>query len=315
MRRGGIRSIAAGLFGVVLGCGQGGAGSPARNDETADWDLISGDEFACPDPCTPASAAGRMALDFAFDGDDLIVTGYMGVARLTVATSTWSPEPFDEGAIEISSDTVFIKAPGLAWVTAFDRAGAQVGIINDTGVALANTLRLSPEGKPLAMGTLDSDAHEFVLTEPAMPPVAPIETPMPDWSGDPNKGFALDEQGMVWYDSRPADNVTSTVTILDPAAGTTKVVAYPTPPADANGNVFQSFIGGSALWGPVPGGGVLAERQTGRGADVVRLMPDGTATFVVHANGSVGTMLRVRIHDGYVYAAGYGLWRSKQKLF
>jgi hypothetical protein len=268
-----------GLIGLALGCGGGDRGPPT-DEATTDWDLISGEIFACPDPCTSNGAGHNMALDFTFDGDDLLATGFMaGTRRLSLATMTWSePLTFD------------------------------VGSTREHAAAL-------DDGQAAGGGMLANDPDKFALTEfdPANGPS--VETPLPRFIGDRDKAFALDEQGQIWFDSAPADNVTSTVTILDRATGTKQVVTYATPPADAEGNVNPSFILGSALWGPVPGGGVLAVRQKARGSDLVRLMPDGTATFVVHANGSVGTIARLRIRDGYIYTAGYGLWRSRQKLF
>jgi hypothetical protein len=323
-----ITTVAAAL----AGCGSGG-GAPKSTDPQAedDWELVSGDKIVCGSPCSSASQNANVVYDFAFDGDDVLVTsmieGIEEIFLFTPATATWVPvkSKFAVGRhqqVEITPAGYFFAGEAVGGVMRLDRNGAGRTLLTDpmvdTSAGMA-FLRLSPDARPSlsALPIVESTSpppNAPVLTE--LDPAAvglPAETPMPGAWGD-RYPYAFDEQGRLVYPTNPADHVASTLTFLDRATKATKVVTYASH-TDADGDKFTAFFTGGGVWGPVPGGGVLAVQQQARSYDLVKLTDDGQVTTVVHLGGLTATFARLRLRDGHVYLGGYGLWRSKQKLF
>jgi hypothetical protein len=307
---------------ITLGACSSGGGD-GTTDPEPNWEQISGETWTgCNTTCDWTAVGNRIINDFAFDGDDVLVSMREGGGfRLSLATGMGTRvDAFTRGMnsqLEVLSAGVFVKGNAFNIVQLNDRTGNNIGgwMGITVNTAFDVSLRVSPEGHVLSVGPLAADDTQrgLVDIDPSVPSTV-TETPLPAyWIGVLNS-FAADDQGRVYYQTLPEMGA-ATLNILDRATGIVTKVVYPDPPPDADGSQFRAFTSEGPLWGPAPGGGIFAYRQAHTGADVVRVTADGQVIFVVHAELAASGVLRLRERDGYLYAGGFGIWRTKQRVF
>ncbi len=308
------------LFALLAGCG----GSPGSAPDAGDpfWEWVGGDRVGCTTTanCVSQRQTEIIISDFAFAGDALLVTAdNLGVFRYDPSTNTWS-EPLSgflvgrARQLETHGANVWLKADTSAAVVQFDGNGTRGAAWEDPLVDthFDSVLRMAPSGHPLLVGPLKSNPNSMVLVDIDMATGATQQTPLPAFRNFPGARYALDDTGRVFYPSPPATTTGVTMSVLDRTGGAPVTVTWAAPPPDAEGNKFAPFLD-NLLWGPVPGGGVLGFRQLQRGMMLVRITADGKTTDVIDAS-ALSTVSRLRVKDGYVYASGVGLWRTRQRV-
>lgn len=289
-------------------------------DPDPGWVHLSGETFVGCNPgetCDWTGVGNLEVRDFAFDGDDVLIVGDKINTRLSLATGKGSYLPNvnrgPDTQLEVLPQGIFAKGNSETIVMVFDRSGTQLGAWGSVNADLRYdcALRLTPDGHLLTVGPPMTSLTSGILVEidPAVSPDV-VERTLTDWDAVNKHSLAVDEAGRVYYDVGVPLAGRVEFNVFDRATGRiTRVTAVPNPD---NGQV--AFLRGTLL-GTAPGGGVLALRTAQTGMDVVRLLPTGETSLVMHSELALSTAKRLRARDGYLYVGGMGLWRTKDRVF
>jgi hypothetical protein len=140
-----------------------------------------------------------------------------------------------------------------------------------------------------------------------------VETPLPNWLYGLQYPFAIDGAGRVYFKQPSAPGAKDvTLGILDRSSKQIATVVYAARPPTSMGSTFAPF---EDVFGTAPDGGILALALADTGADVVRVKDTGEVTTVVHSELALSSVRRMRVHDGYLYVAGLGIWRTRERVF
>lgn len=312
------------VFSLLLaGCSSGGGGGASTPAD--DWQRLSGEtQSPCNSgkDCSWANVGPAIVDDFAFDGDDILVMGQLLSFRLALASGTGARVDLlasgMNSQIEVVPAGIFVKGNAHGVVRLLDRAGAQVGGWGTNAVDLLFdvALRALPNGHVVTAAPRPSDSAQMILVDidPAVATTV-TETALSGWGGQNARQFAVDELGRIFFETGAPGANPPALNVLDRSTGQIATVVFANPPPTSTGSTAPAFTQGSGLWGPAPGGGVLAVRDRGPGGmDIVRLTATAGVSLVVPApDGAIVKRLRAR--DGFLYLAGFGLWRTRRPVF